>query len=270
MFGSEDIELLAAGLKDTTKNLIVGISGAQGAGKSTLAAQMAERLREADSTLSVVIVSLDDFYLSKKEREILANNVHPLLRTRGVPGTHDMHRLKKVLRDLIDGNPATWPRFSKVDDDRLVEENYSASYKAKFQRVIVLLEGWCIGCLPSQSGDLFDPINTLEAQEDPACVWRQFVDSQIKQEYVPVWQMIDRLIYIHTPDWESTVRWRVQQGVENGEGKSSDFFRRFVSHFERISKDMANDRRMRAWAEIFLNIDHSVRYITFARALDSS
>ena len=35
-------------------------------------------------------LSLDDFYLTRAQREELARTQHPLLRTRGVPGTHDV------------------------------------------------------------------------------------------------------------------------------------------------------------------------------------
>ena len=36
------------------------------------------------------MLSLDDLYLPKAERLRLARDVHPLLATRGVPGTHDV------------------------------------------------------------------------------------------------------------------------------------------------------------------------------------
>jgi len=38
----------------------------------------------------VEVLSLDDFYLGHAARLQLARDIHPLLATRGVPGTHDI------------------------------------------------------------------------------------------------------------------------------------------------------------------------------------
>ena len=62
----------------------VGINGCQGSGKSTLTHFIAEYLR-AEYQLNVVVMSLDDFYLTREKRNELANDIHPLLATRGVP-----------------------------------------------------------------------------------------------------------------------------------------------------------------------------------------
>jgi len=67
---------------------VLGISGTQGSGKSTLAALLQFLLQQ--NGLRVVCLSLDDFYLTRKERRQLADTVHPLLMTRGVPVTHDI------------------------------------------------------------------------------------------------------------------------------------------------------------------------------------
>ena len=71
------------------KPLIIGINGSQGSGKSTLADYLCTMLNERYQ-LRCVSLSLDDFYLTKLERQQLASQVHPLLETRGVPGTHDI------------------------------------------------------------------------------------------------------------------------------------------------------------------------------------
>lgn len=64
------------------KPLIIGIKGSQGSGKSTLADYLCTMLNERYD-LHCVSLSLDDFYLTKLERQQLANKVHPLLETRG-------------------------------------------------------------------------------------------------------------------------------------------------------------------------------------------
>ena len=69
------------------KPLIIGINGAQGSGKSTLADYIKSYMcAEGHSAVSL---SLDDFYLTREERFQLSRDTHPLLATRGVPGTHD-------------------------------------------------------------------------------------------------------------------------------------------------------------------------------------
>ena len=40
-------------------------------------------------------VSIDDYYFSKNKRLQLSKHIHPLLQTRGVPGTHDLDKLSK-------------------------------------------------------------------------------------------------------------------------------------------------------------------------------
>ena len=78
------------------KTLFLGINGAQGTGKSTLADYLRLAL-EIEYDWHVAVLSIDDFYLTKAERTQLAEDVHPLLVTRGVPGTHDIQMLADCL-----------------------------------------------------------------------------------------------------------------------------------------------------------------------------
>ena len=97
--------------------LLVGLSGCQGSGKSTLVKAIAHVLEDVHHVTAVVL-SLDDFYLTKAERESLARHVHPLFATRGVPGTHDVDLLRQTLSALRTGVPASLPVFDKAVDDR--------------------------------------------------------------------------------------------------------------------------------------------------------
>ena len=65
------------------------IAGSQGAGKSTLA-KIFKLVLENAYKKKVMLLSIDDYYLSKNKRNKLSKNIHPLLITRGVPGTHDL------------------------------------------------------------------------------------------------------------------------------------------------------------------------------------
>ena len=56
--------------------VLIGINGTQGSGKSTLARFLALAL-EQEHELSAVVLSLDDIYLTKAEREELAKSERP-------------------------------------------------------------------------------------------------------------------------------------------------------------------------------------------------
>src|SRR5688572_33095977 len=86
----------AANTRDAT--LAVGVCGAQGSGKSTVAAALKTLLE--DRGITVAVISIDDLYLTRRERLALAESIHPLLRTRGVPGTHDVALGLETLRAL--------------------------------------------------------------------------------------------------------------------------------------------------------------------------
>src|ERR1700754_1457487 len=108
-----------ASIAPATMPFLLGVSGLQGSGKSTLAAALIDAARERG--WSAVTLSLDDVYLTRAERESLGGEVHPLLRTRGVPGTHDLALLASTL-DALDKaapeRPVSIPRFDKGQDER--------------------------------------------------------------------------------------------------------------------------------------------------------
>src|SRR5690606_33559805 len=57
---------------------LIGVAGAQGSGKTTLARAAARRLGAAH-------LSLDDVYLTQAERAQMGRSVHPLFAVRGPP-----------------------------------------------------------------------------------------------------------------------------------------------------------------------------------------
>ena len=104
--------------QQSTAPFIFGISGGQGAGKSTLCRALTQYL--ADKGKSAVTLGLDDFYLSAAARQNLAAQVHPLCATRGVPGTHDVDLLRATLHALQSATENTETRipiFSKSHDE---------------------------------------------------------------------------------------------------------------------------------------------------------
>ena len=189
---------------------MLGINGAQGSGKSTLAAFLAEHL-SAQHALRVCVLSLDDFYLSRAARAQLAASVHPLLITRGVPGTHQVQRGIDCLRALKAGQDCSLPRFSKATDDALGAEHEPHISE---RPDLVLFEGWCVGTPAQDAQALADPVNALERYEDTDGRWRRTVNQQLVGAYAEWFAQLDALVYLQVPGWAQVRQWRGQQERE--------------------------------------------------------
>ena len=74
------------------KPYFVGLAGGQGTGKTTTSS-IIKIILEKYFKLKVFKISIDDFYKTRKERIALSKKVHPMLLTRGVPGTHDINMM---------------------------------------------------------------------------------------------------------------------------------------------------------------------------------
>ena len=83
----------------TKEPLIIGLSGGQGSGKSTISNILKIVLKELFK-LETVIFSIDDFYQTLKERQKKARRITHLFSTRGVPGTHDINLLLYCIKKL--------------------------------------------------------------------------------------------------------------------------------------------------------------------------
>ena len=77
------------------KTKIIGLTGGQGSGKSTISKNLKIILKEGFK-LNTVIFSIDDFYKTFKERKLMSKKISPLFLTRGVPGTHDARMLHSL------------------------------------------------------------------------------------------------------------------------------------------------------------------------------
>jgi D-glycerate 3-kinase len=189
---------------------LVGFSGCQGSGKSTLVALVAKVMREVHG-VSTVVLSLDDFYLTKAARAALAESIHPLFATRGVPGTHDLALLNETiaaLRQPWAGGAVPVPAFDKALDDR-TEMVHWRQVSAPVQ--LIFLEGWCVGLSPQQESELEAPINPMEAEQDPSRVWRGEVNRQLANEYADLYGKLDALLLLQAPSFDAVFEWRWQQ-----------------------------------------------------------
>lgn len=240
------VDTIIAHQRGATTPLTLGIQGCQGSGKSTLADYLAHQLK-AEDNLNVVVCSLDDFYLSREKRSILAEKIHPMLQTRGVPGTHDTELLEQVLLHVNQANslsPLTVPRFDKSTDNPCARKDWPV-YSMPID--VLILEGWCWG-LPAQNEDeLASPVNALEAQNDPHGDWRKYVNNQLFSMYQPLYGLVDEWILLKAPSFEQVATWREEQEAKLRDKYSNDpskkqkimtpaQVREFINYFQRLTE----------------------------------
>lgn len=244
------IELLLARIKAALAGrsglLVVGICGAQGSGKSTLCAGVEGALGAAG--ISTATLSLDDLYLTRAERQDLARKVHPLLATRGVPGTHDVALGIATIEALARGEAALLPRFDKGADERAPRELWPQA-PARLQ--VLLFEGWCLGALPQDDAALAMPINPLEADEDAQGTWRRYANAMLGNSYSGLFAHIDLLFMLAAPGWEIVAAWRDEQeealrkaGAVRAMSKAE--VSRFIQFYERLTRWILDEMPQRA------------------------
>ncbi|TWB63914.1 kinase [Nitrospirillum viridazoti] len=240
---------------------ILGICGAQGSGKSTLADGLAERL--VASGLRVAVLSLDDLYLTKEERQDLARDVHPLLATRGVPGTHDVGLGLAVLDGLGTPGRTLLPRFDKAVDSRAAEGAW-----VEGPVDVVLFEGWCVGALPQDAADLAAPVNELERDRDAGGEWRRHVNAALAGDYQRLFGRLDALVLLAAPDFAVVRGWRIQQeeglraklraaGKPTDGTMTDDQVSRFIQFYERLTRHILAE--MPGRADLTLRLDAARR-----------
>ena len=230
----------------------VGISGGQGAGKTTLGGLIEAACSERG--IRACIISLDDFYLPKASRRERAEAIHPLFETRGPPGTHDMALCAATLSALEEARDVSIPVFDKTADDR------SGSRIVRGPFDVTVLEGWCVGARAIDGGLLDDSPNTLEIERDPDGSWRRAVNQTLLNDYEPIWNTLDSLIYLRVPSIDAVARWRAQQEeaytVDRRMTRSE--IDTFVEYFERITRRMLVEQTALADWVVGLDEEHRV------------
>jgi len=251
--------------REGSEPFVLGINGAQGTGKSTLADFIREYLTVAHGR-SIAVLSIDDLYLTRAQRQALAKDVHPLLGTRGVPGTHDVELGLAVIRSLKrleQGQGVLVPRFDKSTDERFPESEWA---RVSDPIDLIIFEGWCVGSEPVTDDELLVAINDLEASEDPSGAWRSYVNRQLKEIYPPLFELLDALVFMSVPDFDCVLRWRTEQEEKLAAGTSTREsgvmtnaqIERFIQHYERITRQNLASMPANADVRLELGQDHQV------------
>jgi D-glycerate 3-kinase len=237
---------IAGASRPTAGPLVVGLTGPQGSGKSTMAAVLARLLTSIG--VRAEVLALDDLYLPLAERRRLAREVHPLLLTRGAPGTHDVALGLELLEALTQPGPTPIPRFDKATDDRADRGDWRLAHGPA---EVVLFEGWCVGASPEPAVDLVQPINDLERDQDPHGVWRAYVNDALAGPYQALFQPLGFRVLLTAPDFGVVLGWRRRQeeklrarlaATGKAGGLTDQELAVFVQHYERLTRHiLAND-----------------------------
>ncbi len=188
---------------------VVGLNAPQGAGKTTLCAELVRRA--ALDGERWVALSIDDFYLRRAEQAELATRHpdDPLMAVRGAPGTHDVALGVATLDALIhDTCICRIPRYDKSAHGGLGDRHAPSEFSLVEPPIHrILLEGWILGFEPQGAGGAL-------ARVDAAL-----------STYAPWTTRLDALIQLRMTDSTSVLRWRVEAEQKlrtSGRGAMSD------------------------------------------------
>ena len=250
--------------------LVIGLAGGQGSGKTTISSILTLILQKYFK-LNVFKVSIDDFYKTRKDRKLLSKNKHPLLMTRGVPGTHDVDLILNFFKEIKDKNFKSLqiPTFNKAIDDRCPK---SLWYKIDSRPDVIIFEGWCVGARAQLNNQLKKPINSTEKVHDQKANWRTHVNNQLKKKYKTLFNQLDGLLYLKAENFSLLREWRIKQErkllVQTKNKRklkimSSGDITNFMQTYQRITQQMFKDAIKSSSIIMNLNSNHQIEKIKF-------
>ena len=242
------------------KTLLVGLAGGQGTGKTTISTLLRLVLIKYFK-LQVFKISIDDFYKTRKERINLSNKIHPMLLTRGVPGTHDINMMLSFFRKVKSRKfkRLKLPTFNKAIDDRFNKKNW---YDLKVRPDVIIFEGWCVGAKSEKNNTLKKNINSIEKAKDQRQIWRKYVNQQLKSKYKNLYSQLNCLIYLRAKNFSLLQKWRLKQErklwVKSKVKSNLKIMSRgdvinFMQTYQRITQNMF--RNMPKYASIIFNLN---------------
>ncbi len=252
------------------KPYIVGLAGGQGTGKTTISLIISIILKKYFK-LNVFTISIDDFYKTRKERLILSQKLHPLLITRGVPGTHDVNIMldffKKVKKRKF--RSLTVPKFNKVIDDRCIKKLW---HSIKKRPDVIIFEGWCVGAKAEKNITLIKPVNSLEKLNDKKLTWRKFVNIQLQSKYKKLFNQLHCLLYLKSKNFSLLEQWRIiQEKKLRSKNKKSNNHKimnnkeviKFMQTYQRVTQNMLKKVPNYASIILYLNSNHQIKSVVY-------
>ena len=236
----------------------VGLAGGQGTGKTTISSLIRIILIKY-FRLNVFRISIDDFYKTRKERINLSKRVHPMLLTRGVPGTHDINMMLNFFRNSKSKKfkRLKLPTFNKAIDDRFNKKKW---YDLKKRPDVIIFEGWCVGAKSEKNLTLKKTINSMEKIKDQKQVWRKYVNHQLKSKYKNLYSQLNCLIFLKAKNFSLLQKWRLKQerklGVKSkvkSKIMSKADVLNFMQTYQRITQNMF--RNMPKYASVIFNLN---------------
>ena len=254
------------------KPYILGLSGGQGTGKTTISSIISIILKKYFK-LNVFTISIDDFYKTRKERFLLSQKIHSSLITRGAPGTHDINIMldffKKVKSKKF--RKLKLPKFNKAIDDRY---NKKLWYSISKRPDIIIFEGWCVGARAEKNNTLKKAINSLEKNEDKKLIWRKFVNYQLKSKYKKLYSQLNCLLFLKANNFSLLQQWRLNQekklwlktkkSSNNKIMNKIDVFK-FMQTYQRVTQNMFKYAPNYSSIIFNLNSNHQIKSINYKK-----
>ena len=245
---------------DKKRPYFVGLAGGQGTGKTTISSLIRIILIKYFK-LKVFRISIDDFYKTRKERISLSKRIHPMLLTRGVPGTHDINMMLSFFKKVKNKKfkRLKLPTFNKAIDDR---SNKKSWYELNEKPDVVIFEGWCVGAKSETNNTLKKTINSMEKTKDQKKIWRKYVNYQLKSKYKNLYSQLNCLIYLKAKNFNLLQKWRLKQERKlwikskmksNSKIMSKGDVINFMQTYQRITQNMF--RYMPKYASIIFNLN---------------
>jgi len=250
----------------------LGLAGGQGTGKTTISSILSIILRKYFK-LSVFVISIDDFYKTRKERFLLSKKVHPLLMTRGVPGTHDINIMLNFFKKVKSKKfkLIKLPKFNKIIDDRYKKKLW---YSIKKRPDVIIFEGWCVGARAEKNNILKKTLNFIEKNDDKKLIWRTFVNQQLSTKYKKLFEQLNCLLYLKAKNFSLLQKWRIKQEkklwLKNKRSSNHKIMSNkevivFMQTYQRVTQNMFKNANK--YASIILNLDsnHQIGSIVYKR-----
>ena len=250
----------------------VGLAGGQGTGKTTISSLIRIILTKYFK-LNVFRISIDDFYKTRKERFLLSKKLHPLLMTRGVPGTHDINFILDFFKKVKDNKfkSLRLPKFNKAIDDRCKKKLW---YSIKKRPDVIIFEGWCVGARAEKNNTLKKAINSLEKIDDIKLIWRKFVNQQLKSKYKKLFNQLSCLLFLKANNFSLLQRWRLKQEkklwLKNKKSSNNKIMNKkaiinFMQTYQRITENMIKNAPKYASIILNLNSNHQIKSLEYKK-----